>query len=333
MDGVDVAGLDEGLAARRAPLGRHDLPALQPALVPHGVRQCRAAARDRGRRQGADRAGRSSRCSTSSASPTSATAIRPNCPAARSSASASPGRSPPSPTVLLCDEATSALDPETTSSILQLLASVNAELGLTILLITHEMPVIKEICDRVAVLEAGRIVEEGDVFDVLTRPRHPTTRAASWRPSPGRACRPTSPSRCGRSRSPGGRPSCASPSRARTPPAPVISRLTRARHRLQHPGGAHRRISPAVPSAALLVSLARRRAGAVGRARALARLGSRRRRCSAMSPEILASSGQATLDTLSMVAVAAVIGTAARPAARRVPGHQPEGRALRRARP
>lgn len=79
------------------------------------------------------------------------------------------------PKVLLCDEATSALDPETTSSILQLLKRVNAELGVTILLITHEMPVIKEICDRVAVLEGGRVVEEGDVFDVLTRPRHPTT--------------------------------------------------------------------------------------------------------------------------------------------------------------
>ncbi|WP_406854183.1 methionine ABC transporter ATP-binding protein [Alsobacter sp. KACC 23698] len=79
------------------------------------------------------------------------------------------------PSVLLCDEATSALDPETTSSILHLLGSLRDRLGLTILLITHEMQVIKEICDRVAVLEAGRIVEEGAVFDVLTKPRHPTT--------------------------------------------------------------------------------------------------------------------------------------------------------------
>jgi D-methionine transport system ATP-binding protein len=79
------------------------------------------------------------------------------------------------PTVLLCDEATSALDPETTRSILALLKQVNRDLGLTILLITHEIPVIKEICDRVAVIEDGRIVEEGEVFEVLTRPRHPTT--------------------------------------------------------------------------------------------------------------------------------------------------------------
>jgi D-methionine transport system ATP-binding protein len=79
------------------------------------------------------------------------------------------------PKVLLCDEATSALDPETTQSILALLRQVNRELGITILLITHEIPVIKEICDRVAVIENGRIVEEGEVFSVLTRPQHPTT--------------------------------------------------------------------------------------------------------------------------------------------------------------
>ncbi|KRE12042.1 hypothetical protein ASE63_19700 [Bosea sp. Root381] len=79
------------------------------------------------------------------------------------------------PKVLLCDEATSALDPETTKAILDLLKQVNRDLGITILLITHEMPVIKEICDRVAVIEDGRIVEEGDVFSVLTRPKHPTT--------------------------------------------------------------------------------------------------------------------------------------------------------------
>jgi D-methionine transport system ATP-binding protein len=79
------------------------------------------------------------------------------------------------PKVLLCDEATSALDPETTRSILALLRQVNRELGVTILLITHEIPVIKEICDRVAVIEGGRIVEEGETFEVMTRPRHPTT--------------------------------------------------------------------------------------------------------------------------------------------------------------
>jgi D-methionine transport system ATP-binding protein len=79
------------------------------------------------------------------------------------------------PKVLLCDEATSALDPETTQSILALLRQVNRELGITILLITHEIPVIKEICDRVAVIEGGRIVEEGETFAVFTRPRHPTT--------------------------------------------------------------------------------------------------------------------------------------------------------------
>lgn len=79
------------------------------------------------------------------------------------------------PKVLLCDEATSALDPETTRSILALLRQVNRELGITILLITHEIPVIKEICDRVAVIEGGQIVEQGETFSVFTNPQHPTT--------------------------------------------------------------------------------------------------------------------------------------------------------------
>ena len=81
------------------------------------------------------------------------------------------------PRVLLSDEATSALDPETTRSILELLSSINRELGLTILLITHEMSVIRGVAREVAVIDAGRIVEHGDVFDVFTRPRHPTTRS------------------------------------------------------------------------------------------------------------------------------------------------------------
>jgi D-methionine transport system ATP-binding protein len=80
------------------------------------------------------------------------------------------------PTVLLCDEATSALDPETTQSILALLQDINRKLGLTIVLITHEMPVIKEICDRVAVLEHGAIAELGPVFDVFTAPSAEVTR-------------------------------------------------------------------------------------------------------------------------------------------------------------
>lgn len=75
------------------------------------------------------------------------------------------------PDLLLCDEATSALDPETTKSVLQLLRRINSELGLTIVLITHEMAVIQEICDRVAVLEDGRVQEVGTVVDVFTRPR------------------------------------------------------------------------------------------------------------------------------------------------------------------
>ena len=80
------------------------------------------------------------------------------------------------PKILLCDEATSALDPQTTTAVLQLLAEINRELGLTIVLITHEMDVIRRVCDRVAVMDAGVIVEEGPVAEVFLHPQHPTTR-------------------------------------------------------------------------------------------------------------------------------------------------------------
>ena len=76
------------------------------------------------------------------------------------------------PAILLCDEATSALDPETTQSILGLLREINQRLGLTIVLITHEMAVIRDICDRVVVLEHGRIVEQGPVWEVFGNPQH-----------------------------------------------------------------------------------------------------------------------------------------------------------------
>ncbi|AXA56253.1 methionine ABC transporter ATP-binding protein [Pseudomonas thivervalensis] len=76
------------------------------------------------------------------------------------------------PQVLLCDEATSALDPETTQSILGLLREINQRLGLTIVLITHEMAVIREVCDRVVVLEQGRVVEQGPVWEVFGNPQH-----------------------------------------------------------------------------------------------------------------------------------------------------------------
>jgi len=80
------------------------------------------------------------------------------------------------PQILLCDEATSALDPQTTASVLSLLSKINRELGLTIVLITHEMDVIRRVCDRVAVLDAGQMVETGPVTRVFLHPQHPTTR-------------------------------------------------------------------------------------------------------------------------------------------------------------
>ena len=81
------------------------------------------------------------------------------------------------PKVLLCDEATSALDPQTTTSILNLLRRLNRERGITIVVITHQMQVVKELCQRVALMEAGRIVEEGDVYDIFANPREPITRS------------------------------------------------------------------------------------------------------------------------------------------------------------
>jgi D-methionine transport system ATP-binding protein len=79
------------------------------------------------------------------------------------------------PKILLCDEATSALDPQTTTSILRLISDIQKRLNLTVILITHEMKVITEICDRVAVMEDGQIVELGEVTQVFTNPQSPVT--------------------------------------------------------------------------------------------------------------------------------------------------------------
>jgi len=94
-----------------------------------------------------------------------------------------------SPSLLLADEATSALDPETTRDVLDLLRRVNTELGVTIVIISHEMSVVSYLCNRVAVMDAGRVVEQGDVYDIFSAPQRPVTRrfistALHDRPSP-----------------------------------------------------------------------------------------------------------------------------------------------------
>ena len=81
------------------------------------------------------------------------------------------------PKVLLCDEATSALDPQTTRSILRLIQNINQKTGITVVIITHEMAVVKDICRRVAVMDGGRVVEEGDVFSIFSSPREAVTRS------------------------------------------------------------------------------------------------------------------------------------------------------------
>ena len=80
------------------------------------------------------------------------------------------------PDVLLCDEATSALDPKTTYSILELLKKVNVQLGITIVIITHEMQVVKEICNKVAVMEEGEVIEQGSVLEIFTNPERDLTK-------------------------------------------------------------------------------------------------------------------------------------------------------------
>ena len=80
------------------------------------------------------------------------------------------------PSILLCDEATSALDPKTTISILRLLKKINEQLGITIILITHEMNVVKEICNRMAIMQDGCVIEEGEVYDIFASPEKPLTK-------------------------------------------------------------------------------------------------------------------------------------------------------------
>jgi D-methionine transport system ATP-binding protein len=80
------------------------------------------------------------------------------------------------PKILLCDEATSALDPQTTKSILQLLKRLNETLEITVVVITHEMAVVKEICNKVAIMDHGNVVEEGDIFSIFAKPQSKITR-------------------------------------------------------------------------------------------------------------------------------------------------------------
>ncbi|WP_168390656.1 methionine ABC transporter ATP-binding protein [Acinetobacter indicus] len=80
------------------------------------------------------------------------------------------------PKILLCDEATSALDPQTTQSVLELLKKINHEQGITIVMVTHEMDVIESVCDYVAVMEHGQVIETGSTLDIFSQPQHPTTK-------------------------------------------------------------------------------------------------------------------------------------------------------------
>lgn len=103
-----------------------------------------------------------------------------------------------SPEMLFCDEATSALDPKNTKEILNLLKTINQKLGVTIVLITHDMEVIKSICNKVAVIEGGKIVEQGSIVQVFTEPQHPTAKhfiQGSLHEIPAEFFKPSSPYR------------------------------------------------------------------------------------------------------------------------------------------
>ena len=80
------------------------------------------------------------------------------------------------PKILLCDEATSALDPQTTKSVLELLKKINKEQGITIVMVTHEMDVIETVCDYVAVMEQGKVIESGSTLEIFSQPQHSTTK-------------------------------------------------------------------------------------------------------------------------------------------------------------
>ena len=106
------------------------------------------------------------------------------------------------PKILLCDEATSALDPQTTASILSLLKDINRRLGITIVIITHQMSVIREICSHVAIIERGELAEQGLVEDIFNHPRSRAARELILTRPGGKLGR--KPERMGRRRAPGG---------------------------------------------------------------------------------------------------------------------------------
>ena len=106
------------------------------------------------------------------------------------------------PRILLADEATSALDPQTTNDVLRLLKKVNEELGITVVVITHEMDVVRKIADRVAVLDRGRLIEGGSVYDTFAEPRTELTAsfvaAQHWKNRRLRGSARSSPAWCWR---------------------------------------------------------------------------------------------------------------------------------------
>ncbi len=237
------------------------------------------------------------------------------------------------PKVLLSDEATSALDPETTRSILDLLGRINRDLGLTILLITHEMAVIRAIADEVAVLDGGRIAEKGDVFEVFTRPQAAITRtfldeetgrtlppALAGRLSPGltagegkqavlritfRGPHATDPVWRSSPATPASRPASSPAPSTRSPAAPSAPWWSGFPPSPQSSNGRRPSSPPAASTSRCWAPSTSPAGSRPPRPASRIPLGPIR----VMSPELTRLLVQATIDTLQMVAVAASLGT------------------------
>ena len=179
--GTDITRARDADLAGIAPAGAGGVPEpARRARSPHervlgGGRAVALARRATARR--AARASRGACWRMSGWAASSWRATRTNCPAGRSSASASPGRWHPRPRALLLDEPTSALDVSVQAQIIELLAALRARHGLAYLFVSHNLAVVRLLCERAAVMQSGRIVEQGEAAQVLVEPRHPYTRA------------------------------------------------------------------------------------------------------------------------------------------------------------
>ena len=224
VDGRDLTGHARARAPRHPARHRHDLPAVQPVRLEDGAgrtspTRCRSRARSK-----AEIAARVAELLDFVGLADKARNYPDQLSGGQKQRVGIARALATSPRLLLADEATSALDPETTQEVLALLKRVNREFGVTIIVITHEMDVIQSIATKVAVMDGGRVIEHGDVFDVFSNPQNPSSQrfvvdGRQGHPVAGRARRAArAPRRAASSRSRSAtatcrRPRCSSSSR------------------------------------------------------------------------------------------------------------------------